>query len=160
MPTDDPSAITIRPTAAGVKRTAPLVVIFAEQLQHRRRVELALAGREATISTGCWQEFELALAAVGATIAVIVWPHADAALWRLRRLKDRCPTRSVILITGRDADNARALRGAPVNQLIWLSEIERALWPAVRAGALPTRSGESPRRWGTSSPPARSCAAP
>jgi hypothetical protein len=38
----------------------------------------------------------------------------------------------MVLVTSKDADNARAFRSAGLEEVVWLSEIEAGLWPAVR----------------------------
>jgi hypothetical protein len=50
---------------------------------------------------------------------------------RLRGLKERFPMRPVVLVTSKDADNARAIRTSGVDEVVWLSEIESSLWQAV-----------------------------
>ena len=65
-------------------------------------------------------------------MAVIAWLRADAAGWRLWRLKERRPAQRVVLVTSREADEGHALWGAPADQVVWLSEIEASLWPAIR----------------------------
>jgi hypothetical protein len=110
----------------------PVILAFAVEDRHRRRIEAALLGRESALCTGCWDEFERALAVVGCAVAVIAWRHADPAGWRLWRLKERRPAQRFVLITGREADDGRTLWGAPADQIVRLTDLEVALWPAIR----------------------------
>ncbi|HWG54835.1 MAG TPA: hypothetical protein VN677_16180 [Gemmatimonadaceae bacterium] len=82
-------------------------------------------------SSQSWTQFQRDV--LGAPCAVVVLPWLTGEPFRrLRELKERCPTRPVVLVTTKDADNARCLRGVPVEEVVWLGDVSRELWPAIR----------------------------
>lgn len=98
-----------------------------------RRIGAALGASETIVWADSWEEFERALPIATCAIVVLGWLQCgDVDERRLGSLKERHPLRPVVLVTSKDADNARALRSMAVDEVVWLSEIESGLWTAVR----------------------------
>jgi hypothetical protein len=65
-------------------------------------------------------------------VVVLEWVRrGDPDQRRLDSLKERDRLRPIVLVTSKDADNVRALRSTAVEEVVWLSEIEAGLAPAV-----------------------------
>lgn len=109
-----------------------MLTVFAKDSRYARRIAATLAPREPAVWTGCWEELERTYPGTTCAIVAVGWLRDDLGERRLRSLKERYPTRPIVLVTSKDADNARALRSAGVEEVVWLSEIESDLWPAVR----------------------------
>ncbi len=109
-----------------------MLTVFAKDARYARRIAAVLAPREPAIWAECWEELERELFASACTIVVLGWLRDDLGERRLRTLKERYPRRPLVLVTSKDADNARALRSAGVDEVVWLSEIETGLWSAIR----------------------------
>lgn len=109
-----------------------MLTVFAKDARYARRIAAVLASRESAIWAECWEELERELSGTACAIVVLGWLRDDLGERRLRTLKERYPRRPLVLVTSKDADNARAFRSAGVDEVVWLSEIETGLWPAVR----------------------------
>lgn len=109
-----------------------MLTVFAKELRYARRIAAVLASRESAIWADCWEELEHEVSSTACAIIVLGWLRDDLGERRLRTLKERYPQRPLVLVTSKDADNARAFRLAGVDEVVWLSEIETGLWPAVR----------------------------
>jgi hypothetical protein len=113
-------------------REAGVVAVLAPNGRQIQRIERALGPRATMVRISAWDSFERALVGAVCGIAVIEWLHADVGLRRLQLLRDRLPGKPIVLVTSRDADNARVLFGTGFQEVVWLSEIESRLWPAVQ----------------------------
>jgi hypothetical protein len=109
-----------------------MLTVFATDTRYARRIAAVLATRESAVWAECWEELDRELATTACAIVVLGWLRDDLSERRLRTLKERYPRRPIVLVTSKDADNARALRLSRVEEVVWLSEIESGLWPAVR----------------------------
>lgn len=109
-----------------------MLTVFAKDARYARRIAAVLATRESAVWAECWEELEDELTTTACAIVVLGWLRDDLGERRLRTLKERYPQRPIVLVTSKDADNARAFRLAGVEEVVWLSEIESGLWPAVR----------------------------
>jgi hypothetical protein len=97
------------------------------------RIAAALGCSEPVIWSDRWDEFERVLPFATCAIVVLGWLRgSDLDARRLGSLKERHPLRPMVLVTSKDADNARALRSMAIDEVVWLSEIDAGLWPAVR----------------------------
>lgn len=70
----------------------------------------------------------------GAEVSLVAVERlAGSALYpQLREFTRRLPAYPLVLITARDAENARVLRQIAVEEVVWLPEMERELLPAIR----------------------------
>ncbi len=121
-----------------------MIALYSADARHSPRVAAALRGSAPVVSTDRWDQFERAIPGAACSIAVVEWLQRSPMLPRLTSLKTRFRLQPIVLVTNKDADNARALRGIPVEEVVWLSEIEEALRSAVRranASALLQRAG-------------------
>lgn len=109
-----------------------MLTVFAKDARYARRVAAVLGTREPAVWAGCWHELEGEHPGSTCAVVVLGWLHEDMGERRLRSLKERYPMRPIVLVTSKDADNARAIRTSGVEEVVWLSEIESGLWPAVR----------------------------
>ena len=82
-------------------------------------------------SSQSWTQFQRDLLRAPCAVVVLPWLTGEP-FRRLRELKERCPSRPIVLVTTKDADNARCLRGVPVEEIVWLGEVSRELWSAIR----------------------------
>jgi hypothetical protein len=110
-----------------------MLTVFAVEGGAAQRVASALGAGEPVVWADCWEKLECSLPGSTCAIVVLGWLRkGDLGERRLGGLKERYPLHPVVLVTSKDADNARALRSAGVEEVVWLSEIETGLWPAVR----------------------------
>jgi hypothetical protein len=110
-----------------------MLTVFAEEGGAAQRVASALGAGEPVVWADSWAKLERSLADSTCAIVVLGWLRGgDLDERRLGGLKERHPLHPIVLVTSKDADNARALRSAGVEEVVWLSEIETGLWPAVR----------------------------
>jgi hypothetical protein len=127
-------APTLQPIGVGWEptRDSGAVAALAPNARQIQRIERAIGGRTAVVRTAGWDGFERALAGAACGVAVVEWLHADVGFRRLQLLRERLPGKPLVLVTSRDADNARVLFGTGLQEVVWLSEIETRLWPAVQ----------------------------
>jgi len=121
-----------------------VLAIYSEDARYVARIKAALGGSAPVVSTNGWEQFEQAFTRAACSIAVVEWLRSSSVFPRLTSLKARFRLQPMVLVTSKDADNARALQGLAVEEVVWLSEIQDALSPAVRranAGALLQRVG-------------------
>lgn len=108
-----------------------MLTVFAKETRYAGRIAAVLDTREHTVWANCWQELEGAHPGSTCAVVALGWLHEDMGEKRLRGLKQRYPMRPVVLVTSKDADNARSIRTSGVDEVVWLSEIESGLWQAV-----------------------------
>jgi hypothetical protein len=97
------------------------------------RIAAALGCSEPVVWSDRWDEFERVLPFATCAIVVLGWLRgSDLDARRLGSLKERHPLSPMVLVTSKDADDARALRSMAIDEVVWLSEIDAGLWPAVR----------------------------
>jgi len=82
-------------------------------------------------SSQSWTQFQRDLLRAPCAVVVLPWLTGEP-FRRLRELKERCPSRPIVLVTTKDADNARCLRGVLVEEIVWLGDVSRELWSAIR----------------------------
>jgi hypothetical protein len=125
------ASIFARPAGPAVQ-----VAVLAWEGRHLDRAVGALARHLSVVATDEAGAFEELLADAVCGVVVVEWLPAVAGLRKWRLITGRRSWTPVVLVTVRDAENARAVCGARVAEIVWLTEIETALWPAVqRAGA-------------------------
>ncbi len=121
-----------------------MIALYSADARYRARVTAVLDGSAPVVSTDRWEQFERAIPTAACSIAVVEWLQKSPVFPRLSSLKARFRLQPIVLVTSKDADNARALRGIPVEEVVWLSEVQGSLGAAVRranASALLQRTG-------------------
>jgi hypothetical protein len=109
-----------------------MLTVFAKDSRYARRIAATLPAREPAVWAGSWEELDQTYPGTTCAVVALGWLRDDLGERRLRSLKERYPTRPIVLVTTKDADNARALRSAEIEEVVWLSEIESDLLMAVR----------------------------
>jgi hypothetical protein len=110
-----------------------MLTVLMQDRNSNLRIAAALGSGEPVVWAEHWEEFERVLPFATCAIVVLGWLRgSDLDARRLGSLKERHPLRPMVLVTSKDADNARALRSMAIDEVVWLSEIEAGLWPAVR----------------------------
>ncbi|MEJ7811795.1 MAG: hypothetical protein WKG32_15395 [Gemmatimonadaceae bacterium] len=79
-----------------------------------------------------WSRFEHVAPAAICSVIAVDWLCDDAICTRLFAFHQRFPLHPVVLVTRKDADNVRHLKGLHVQEVVWPSEVAQTLWPAVR----------------------------
>lgn len=88
------------------------------------------------VATTVWQDYEQRAQSSPCGVLLMAWLH-EPSFDRLRAFAARHPDHAVILVTTRDADNARFLKDIRAHEVIWIGEARAALRAAVervRAG--------------------------
>lgn len=111
-----------------------MLAVFADERPYAARVAATMAEHEPTLLVNSWECLEEAIPSTTCTVVVLGWLRGSVDEARLRDLKIRYPLHPIILVTSKNADNALALRWVAVEEVVWLSELECGLWPAVRRG--------------------------
>jgi hypothetical protein len=106
-------------------------MVFADDAKSAARVTAAVAAHEEPWWAESWEALECALPDASCAVVVGGWLLGTVGEARLLSLKERCPLLPLVLVTSKNADNALALRWAGLEEVIWLSEVESDLWPAV-----------------------------
>jgi hypothetical protein len=110
-----------------------MLTVLMQDRSSNNRIAAALGSGEPVVWADHWDQFERVLPFATCAIVVLGWLRgSDLDARRLGSLKERHPLRPMVLLTSKDADNARALRRMAIDEVVWLSEIEVGLWPAVR----------------------------
>ena len=108
-----------------------MLAVFCSAATHLASTLAALPSQHHVLTTGVWSRFKREMLQATCSIAVLPWLSAEP-FDRLREFKASHPTRPVVLVTTKDADNARHLRGVAVEEVVWMRDVQRELWGAVR----------------------------
>jgi hypothetical protein len=111
-----------------------MLAVYADERCYADRVAAAVAEHETTVWVNSWERLEETIPATTCAVVVLGWLRGTAGETRLRDLRFRHPFHPLVLVTSKNADNALAIRWVAVEEVVWLSDVERALWPAVRRG--------------------------
>jgi hypothetical protein len=122
----------MRPHRWGEARTRPVIALYSADARYVARIEAALDAAARVVATDRWERFERVIPAAACSIAVVEWLQTSPVFSRLTSLKTRLRLRPIVLVTSKDADNARALKDVSVEEVVWLSEVRESLWSAVR----------------------------
>jgi hypothetical protein len=96
-----------------------------------KRIRACLPTHAEVVCEERWAPFEETAVHADCAIAVIEWLDRAAGTHDLASFKARFPFQPVVLLTSRDADNARGIADLHVDEVVWLNEVERALAPAI-----------------------------
>jgi hypothetical protein len=78
-----------------------------------------------------WQEFAAAVEEAASLVVVIPWLGDSAATRHLRGIKRRAPDTPLVVVTSKDAENARMALDLGISDLVWLSELRQQLPRAI-----------------------------
>ena len=99
-----------------------MIALYSVDGRSLARITAALAG-STVVSTGRWDQFERAIPTAACSIVVVEWLPSSPVFLQLTSLKARFPRQPIVLVTSKDADNARALRSVPAEEVVWLLEV-------------------------------------
>lgn len=108
-----------------------MLALFAENPTTLQRVAHTIRVGEAVERTASWRRLELLAHDASCAIVVLPWLGQDGAAAQLSSLRARTRFNPLVLVTTKDADNARALGQVGIDEVVWLHEVEAALGPAV-----------------------------
>jgi hypothetical protein len=107
-----------------------MITVYCTEKQLRSKLVSLFHGRDFCIVEN-WRQFKHASPSAECSIIVLEWLNpGDRFFQQLCAFKRRSHCRPVILVTRKDADNARHLKDILVEEVVWLREIERTL-PAI-----------------------------
>lgn len=109
-----------------------MLSLYSTEQRYVARITASLDRGSTVVATDRWDQFELAAPRATCSIAVVEWLLTSPVLAQLKAIKSRGRLHAVVLVTGKDADNARALRHIPVEEVVFIPEIEDSLRQAVR----------------------------
>ena len=119
-----------------------MILVYCNLTRDQHRVRSALPANEIVVITSGWEQMLHQLR--DAWVAVILLPLLDEA--QERRLREvgsmyvDARTPPVILLTRLEPENARRVRTASVDEVVWLREIDSILWPTIRRVGLASSS--------------------
>src|SRR2546422_2862327 len=93
-----------------------MIALYSVDGRSLARITAALAG-STVVSTGRWDQFERAIPTAACSIVVVEWLPSSPVFLQLTSLKARFPRQPIVLVTSKDADNARALRSVPAEEV-------------------------------------------
>lgn len=104
---------------------------YCAQPVHLRRLPRSIGGKPVEVKRD-WGSFERLIPAAHALIVVQPWLGRGTILGHLCTLRRRAPLTPVVLVTNRDADNARFLKSLVVEEVIWIRDLRGNLDTALR----------------------------
>ncbi|HEX2778679.1 MAG TPA: hypothetical protein VHM30_04210 [Gemmatimonadaceae bacterium] len=108
-----------------------MLTLYCATAALRRSVRLALPADVAVTDVDRWEALEKPSSIAPCCVLVIPWLFDAHERARIRGLVARFPYCGVVLVTSRDADNARLFRDLPVTEVVWLDDIKTDLRAAV-----------------------------
>jgi hypothetical protein len=99
--------------------------------RHASRVRAGLPAGVAAELSADWSALARRTAGAGCAIVWLEWLGRAEDFGNLVTFRARCPACPVVLVTQRDADNARHLKDVLVEEVVWQHEVARELWPAI-----------------------------
>lgn len=78
-----------------------------------------------------WHRFLVAVQHAGCGVLVLPDLAQHRGRDRLRQARSVAASVPVVLVTRADAENLRSVCDIPVDAVVWLHDVDRALWPAV-----------------------------
>lgn len=103
-----------------------MYALYGEEQLILERVRSVIPGSEDGIATACWHDFQSLAPSADCLLVASRWLSRQLHV-RLRNLSYGCAHAPLLLITTRDADNARAALNSGATSIVWLSEINREL---------------------------------
>lgn len=111
-----------------------MFALYCNAASYLARVLAAFPAHQQVLATGVWARFERVLPESTAAVVVLPW-LSDGVFPKLCALASRHAAWPLVLVTTRDADNARHLKDLAIGEVVWLHDVERELWPAAQRAA-------------------------
>ena len=114
-----------------------MITAYCADSREHARLRAALRDERFLTVASSWAEFDAAAPAASWLLALLprVALHGVDTL-RLGALRRQLPLHPLVVVTMKDADGARCLHGIPLDEVVWLHELEVELPAAARrAGA-------------------------
>lgn len=109
-----------------------MVTIFGCDARQLSRLRAACAPAAPVTATSDWVAFEDQVACSECAVIALEWLSDADDFAHLLALRARLPLQPIVLLTRRDADNARWLKDVFVDEVVWQDEAAHELWPAIR----------------------------
>ncbi|HUP88521.1 MAG TPA: hypothetical protein VM100_04195 [Longimicrobiales bacterium] len=103
-----------------------MIAVYCPEERQVGRLHSALAGMSVQ-RTDLWSVFSDTVGVSACGIVMVDWLAGNPVVERLRSLRVRYPHKPLVLVTRKDADNMRLLRGVTIEEVVWTEEIEHAL---------------------------------
>ena len=78
-----------------------------------------------------WKQYLASVSGAECAVLLIPWVHEKSAS-QIAELRRRHPRHPLVVVTSKDADNARRLQDLAVDEVVWVGEKENTLLAAVR----------------------------
>jgi hypothetical protein len=104
-----------------------MISLWCPDLRLAARMRAALGPARPIDAVANWSRLHASAARAECTLYVAPWLAAPECLSRLSSLKLQLPLHPVVLLTTRDAENARLLKDVVVEEVVWLSDFDRTL---------------------------------
>lgn len=118
-----------------------MIAYFGRDARQTARLCGASPPGTAVLVADDWQAFERIAAGAECAVVWLEWLGAGDGFSRLVELRARLPLQPMVLVTHKDADNARHLKDVLLEEVVWHDEPAHELWSAVaRARARGTLS--------------------
>jgi hypothetical protein len=108
-----------------------MVAFFGRDARQAAHVSAGCPAGTTLVLCGDWSTFDRHARVAACVVVWLEWLGRADDLARLRVLRARLPEQPVVLITLKDADNARHLKDLRVEEVLWQDELPHAFWPAV-----------------------------
>ncbi len=108
-----------------------MFALYCNATSYLARVLAAFPVHQHVLVTNVWRRFEQSMSTVTGGVVVLPW-LSDETFSGLCALTARHGGWPLVLVTTREADNARHLKDVAVREVVWLHEVERELWRAVQ----------------------------
>ena len=111
-------------------KLAAMIAVYCPEERQVARLHAALAGIPVHRSD-LWSKFAETVGVSACAVVMVDWLSGNQVVDRLRALRVQYPHKPLVLVTRKDADNVRLLRGVTIEEVVWTEEIEHALAPTV-----------------------------
>lgn len=108
-----------------------MLAVYARGPSELEVVRDSLSPVERHVVLADWSTFERSLAAARCAVVFLEWLSEGDGLHRLTDTRRCMPDLPIVLVTRKDADNARLLKGLILEEVVWLHEARAALAVAV-----------------------------
>jgi hypothetical protein len=117
-----------------------VIALFSTDQKLSTTIQGWLRGTHVRVSM-TWNELELIASRASACVLAIPDLQQPVDHELIERIQRRTRFVPIILVTRFDRDNARALKGCRVAEVVWQDDAPTSLWPAIeRAGRFPASS--------------------
>lgn len=107
-----------------------MIAVYCPEERQVARLYSALAGIPVQRSE-TWTLFIEMVAVSACAVVMADWLTGNPAVQRLEALRVQYPNKPLVLVTRKDADNARLLRRVEIEEVVWTEDIEHALGGAI-----------------------------